>query len=112
MTQAYAIGATDELVMLALLRYGPLYGVQIANYVNDASDGERFINPGTLYPMLKKLQSDGLIKGYQEPGKPIKERAGRPRKYYDLTEEGRFSLVAAEQTRRQLLGGEFGWLSC
>jgi PadR family transcriptional regulator len=42
---------------------------------------------GTLYPMLARLQQDGLVNAEWEAPRP--DAAGRPpRKYYQLTAEG------------------------
>ena len=39
---------------------------------------------GTVYPILRKLKSDGLLTTYIQ-----EESGGPPRKYYSLTELGR-----------------------
>ncbi len=53
---------------------------------------------GTLYPMLARLQQEGLVRSEWEEQRP--DAAGRPpRKYYRLTAEGarvaRFELAQA-----------------
>ena len=113
MYQAQLIGATDELVLLTMLHHDrPLYGVEIGDFINEASDYKRFINPGTLYPMLKKLQKEELIISCEVDEEPAQERAGRTRKYYTITEKGRAALRKAENTRRRLVGHDYSWLSC
>lgn len=62
---------------------------------------------GTLYPMLARLQDDGLVASEWEPQSP--DAGGRPpRKYYRLTAEGariarlelaRASMEAPRSTR-------------
>ena len=42
------------------------------------------IADGTVYPILRKLKSDGLLTTYIQ-----EESGGPPRKYYSLTELGR-----------------------
>ena len=45
------------------------------------------LTSGTLYPMLARLQADGLVTSEWEP--PPQDASGRPpRKYYQLTGEG------------------------
>jgi PadR family transcriptional regulator PadR len=45
------------------------------------------LKSGTLYPMLARLQQDGLVNAEWEA--PRQDAAGRPpRKYYQLTAEG------------------------
>ncbi|AKI98587.1 Hypothetical protein AA314_00214 [Archangium gephyra] len=52
-----------------------------------------------MYPALKALEREGLLRSFD--GDPMPERGGRPRRYYELTGEGR--KVAREQ-RTALLG--------
>jgi DNA-binding PadR family transcriptional regulator len=45
------------------------------------------ISPGTLYPLLKRMERNGWLKCEVEPG-----GGPRARRYYDLTREGRAVL--------------------
>lgn len=96
------ISATEELVMLCLLKQH-CYGVQIVELIEKATEGERFINPGTLYPLLSNLQRRGLIQVANVDEQPSTERAGRPRKYYQLTQAGEDALKETIQVRKRLL---------
>ena len=58
----------------------------------------RFLE-GSVYPALRSLERDGLVRSYE--GDPIPERRGRPRRYYELTAEG---AEAARAQRQGLLG--------
>ena len=80
----------NEALILAALSAGPRHGYQLALDVA-ASSGDRFrFRHGTLYPILHKLEKDGLIAGtWSEEG-----RRGR-RKLYALTRRG--ETYAAEQ---------------
>ncbi len=42
---------------------------------------------GTIYPLMRRMQSDGLVETYL-----VESQSGPPRKYYRLTAEGRRSL--------------------
>jgi PadR family transcriptional regulator PadR len=44
---------------------------------------------GTIYPLMRRMQDDGLVSTYlvEAPGGP-------PRKYYRLTESGKATLIA------------------
>jgi len=62
---------------------------------------------GTLYPMLARLQEQGLVSSAWEP--PDTDGNGRPsRRYYWLTDEGiqamRLELAEADAARRQADG--------
>lgn len=69
-----------ELCVLALLGKRDCYGYEISEYLSSHID----IADGTVYPILRKLKSDGLLTTYLQ-----EESGGPPRKYYSLTELGR-----------------------
>ncbi len=66
---------------------GPLYGYQIAKVIEESSEGRPVIKLGTLYPVLRSLEENGLLKSEVEPS-----IAGPPRRYYQITEQGRKTL--------------------
>ncbi|WP_309896709.1 PadR family transcriptional regulator [Archangium sp.] len=69
------------------------FGLEIIQRVRERSNGKILLNEGSVYPALKALERDGLLRSYD--GEPLPERGGRPRRYYELTGEGR--RVATEQ---------------
>lgn len=71
-----------ELCVLSLLKSRDRYGYEISEYLSKQID----IADGTVYPILRKLKSDGLLTTYLQ-----EESGGPPRKYYSLTELGRES---------------------
>jgi PadR family transcriptional regulator PadR len=76
-------GTTDVLI-LAILSGGRAYGYQIAKEISVRTDGLLRLKEGSLYPMLHKLEAQGLIRGKWAPS----ER-GPARKYYRVTARGR-----------------------
>src|SRR6267154_4282834 len=76
-----------DLCVLAMLARKDGYAYDIASRLaEDIGMGE-----GTIYPLMRRMQSDGLVKTYLE-----ESSSGPPRKYYQLTKAGRAAL--AEQT--------------
>jgi len=69
-----------ELCVLSLLKQRDRYGYEISEYLSRHID----IADGTVYPILRKLKSDGLVDTYLQ-----EESGGPPRKYYSLTRLGR-----------------------
>ncbi|MCE5188929.1 MAG: PadR family transcriptional regulator [Eubacteriales bacterium] len=69
-----------ELCVLSLLDRRDRYGYEISEYLSGKID----IADGTVYPILRKLKSDGLVVTYLS-----EESGGPPRKYYSLTKTGR-----------------------
>lgn len=81
-----------ELCVLSLLREKDRYGYEISDCLSRRID----IADGTVYPILRKLKSDGLLTTYLQ-----EESGGPPRKYYSLTRLGRetFERDRAEYLR-------------
>ena len=50
-----------EGLVLAVLRQGPLHGYAIAAQLRERSGGMLEVAEGTLYPVLHKLEKEGLI---------------------------------------------------
>lgn len=78
---------TMSLVILAVLDQAeqPLYGYQIAKSMDRLDfDGEPFVKQGTLYPVLRSMEKNGLLSSEVEPS-----ITGPPRRYYCITDEGR-----------------------
>jgi len=96
-------GATS-LVLLAVLREEgrAMYGYELAKRL-DAADGGVPVRLGTLYPVLRSLERQGLLDSRLVPS-----AAGPARKYYRLTRAGRSSLVrwtAIWERTRDLVDG-------
>ena len=69
-----------ELCVLSLLHKRDCYGYEISDFLSQHID----IADGTVYPILRKLKSDGLLTTYLQEAS-----GGPPRKYYALTALGR-----------------------
>ena len=68
------------LCVLALLARDDSYAYEIASRLSDAIG----MGEGTIYPLMRRMQSDGLVETYL-----VESPSGPPRKYYKLTELGR-----------------------
>jgi PadR family transcriptional regulator, regulatory protein PadR len=87
----------NELLLLSVLRRGPLHGYQAALEIEQRSAGYFRFNHGTLYPILHRLEQEGLIAGvWTDP------EEGRARKEYALTRAGRSYLAELETVWREL----------
>jgi PadR family transcriptional regulator, regulatory protein PadR len=71
-----------ELAILASLWSGKLYGLEILRTLE--SDSQLLLSEGTVYPLLSRLKSMGLLQSEW-----VESDAGHPRKYYSLTAAGR-----------------------
>ena len=81
-----------KLCVLALLERRDWYGYEISDYLARNID----IPDGTVYPLLRKLEADGLLSTYLQ-----EESGGPPRKYYSLTELGKENLNAGREAYLQ-----------
>lgn len=78
-----------SLVLLSVLDNSkePMYGYQIAKLLDDYSGEASFMKQGALYPVLRQLESSGLLQSKVEPSV-----SGPPRRYYSITAEGKETL--------------------
>ena len=78
------------LVLLGILNHGtePMYGYRIAKLIELDGEDKPMIKQGALYPVLRSLESSGLLESEVEPSSVT----GPPRRYYKITDFGRKSL--------------------
>lgn len=74
-----------ELCVLSKLYNRDCYGYDISESISKHID----IADGTVYPILRKLKSDGLVTTYLSECS-----GGPPRKYYRLTDLGREQYIS------------------
>lgn len=87
-----------EMLVLKLICDNPTYGYELLLRLKEESGGLFQLKEGTLYPILYRLEDDGLITAKWSQGQ------GRmaPKKMYEATESG-----GEENLRRQILWKEF-----
>jgi len=78
-----------DMLVLKLLEKEPKYGYLIIQELKQSSNETFQLKDGTLYPILYRLEEDGLVVSEWSgaEGKQV------PRKYYSITEKGRTSIV-------------------
>jgi PadR family transcriptional regulator PadR len=69
-----------ELCALALLSRGESYAYELAKQLSEQIG----MGEGTIYPLMRRLQTDGLVDTYL-----VESSSGPPRKYYRLTKAGK-----------------------
>ncbi len=87
------VGASTGILILGVIARAPGYGYQIIKEINEEADGLFSWREGTIYPVLHKLEQEGLICSEWEIAD-----TGRRRKYYHITSMGREALA---ETSRQ-----------
>ena len=83
-------GDVLELAVLGLLHDSPMHGYELRKRLNAVLGAFRALSYGTLYPALKTLLADGLIREAGQVEGPAPALAGkRARIVYELTAEGK-----------------------
>lgn len=80
------VAASARPLVLSILSDGESYGYAIIQEVARRSGGKMEWTEGMLYPVLHRLEREGLIESRWDEGE------GRKRKYYRLKREGRTAL--------------------
>src|SRR5437588_3541260 len=86
-----------ELCVMATLREGEAYGYQIVERLGRVAG--LAITESTVYPLLARLERDGLLRVRTAPSP-----AGPPRRYYRLTDAGRRRLQEMARHWQQIQG--------
>jgi len=86
-----------DLIVLAMLAGGDLYGYDLARRIKTQTDGAYSLKEGTLYLVFKRLEKAGLVAGYWGDG-----QVGARRKYYRLQPRGQDHLASLTQQWRLL----------
>jgi len=90
-------GQLDGL-LLAILQRGPLHGYAIASELRDRSGGALEVPEGTLYPVLHRLEKDGLVRSHWE------KVGGRRRRVYAASPTSQNALRERVQSWQRLSG--------
>jgi DNA-binding PadR family transcriptional regulator len=86
------VAASATPLVLAILAEGDSYGYAIIRRVAELSGGHLQWTDGMLYPVLHRLERQGLV-----TAKWRASESGRRRKYYHITRAGQAQLVAQRQ---------------
>ncbi len=90
-----------ELCVLALLSQQDSYAYEIASRLSDSIG----MGEGTIYPLMRRLQNDGLVETYL-----VESSSGPSRKYYRLTDAGRSSFSSQKAAWASFAGAVQGIL--
>jgi PadR family transcriptional regulator PadR len=86
------VAASAKPIILALLMSGENYGYKILKRVSQVSGGKLDWSEALLYPVLHRLEKDGLVVAQWK----ISDN-NRLRKYYRLTQAGQKELLAEKE---------------
>jgi PadR family transcriptional regulator, regulatory protein PadR len=81
------VQGTLDMLILKTLVLEPMHGYGIGVRIEQISKGVFQVNAGSLFPALRRLERDGLVKGEWRA-----TENNRRAKYYSLTARGRVTL--------------------
>ncbi|MBR3840101.1 MAG: PadR family transcriptional regulator [Erysipelotrichales bacterium] len=76
------MSGSSQLLVLSVLKEKPCYGYELIKTLKNQSNNVFDMQEGTLYPILHKLENEGLVCSSKQ------EVAGRTRKVYSVTDKG------------------------
>lgn len=82
-TDKTLLSGSTAMLLLKLLTEKDMYGYEMIENLREKSNNVFELKAGTLYPLLHSLEQKGCLTSYEE------EAAGKVRKYYSITKEGR-----------------------
>jgi PadR family transcriptional regulator PadR len=83
------MAASTRPIILTILHRQEDYGYNIIQKVREISGGSLAWTDGMLYPVLQRMEMDGLIVSRWKTAPDC-----RPRRYYQITEAGRLERTA------------------
>lgn len=95
----YQLGEFEEIVILTIaVLHTEAYGVAIKKEIE--SRLARKVSMGAMHTALVRLEDKGYLKSYD--GESTEERAGRPRRYFQITALGKKAMQYSKDTRNEL----------
>ena len=95
----YYLGEFEEIVLLTIgILNKDAYGVSIKNEIESRLD--RDVSMGGMHTALMRLEEKGYIRSSN--GEATEERAGRPRRYFEITALGKKAITYSKNSRDKL----------
>lgn len=88
------VSGSMSMLILKLLSEKDMYGYEMIDTLRKRSENVFELKAGTLYPLLHSLEDKNYLACYEQ------EAAGKVRKYYQLTKDGR-KFLEKKQTEWQ-----------
>jgi len=82
-----------DFVILLCIEDETFYGYELMRRIKDIAKID--VAEGTIYPLLNRLAKEGLV-----TSKWVEKESGMPRKYYQITTQGRQTLAGMKQSWR------------
>lgn len=76
-----------DMLLLSVLHDAPAHGYAVVERMAEISDGTFALGEGTIYPALRRLEKNGLLRSSWTTAK------GRRRRIYQVTKKGEHALA-------------------
>ena len=97
--KSYQLGEFEEIVILTVgILNNAAYSVAIKDEIEARLS--RSVSMGALHTALRRLEDKGYLKSYA--GEVTEDRAGRPRRYFEITAMGKKAMQYVKATRDEL----------
>lgn len=95
----FQLGEFEEIVILTV---GILNNAAFSVAIKDEIESRltRTVSMGALHTALNRMEDKGYLKSHS--GEATQERAGRPRRYFEITALGKKAIQCAKETRDEL----------
>lgn len=90
-------GCLEPIILQLLKDNGRMYGYQMTQKARELTKGHLDITEGALYPLLHRLEEDGILEA------EIESAGNRMRKYYSLTKAGKKQSVQSSNELQSFL---------
>jgi len=95
----YQLGEFEEIVVLTIgILNNEAYSVSIKDEIEARLS--RTVSMGALHTALRRLEDKGYLRSYA--GESTEERAGRPKRYFEITAMGKKAMLYAKNMRDEL----------
>ena len=81
------VAASSTSIILSILAKSESYGYEIIQKLRSVSGGRIEWSEGMLYPLLHRMEKEGMIKSEWRS-----TESGRKRKYYRINKQGKMAL--------------------
>lgn len=95
----HLLSRAEEIILMAIVNLkDDAYGIAVREYVTKVTGFKWSI--GAVYAPLRRLEAKGYVTTYK--GEPVKERGGRSKVYYQVTQKGKEALLKLKKINKNI----------
>lgn len=93
-------GRVLKYLVLEACEKGPTYGYEIVSRIEDITDGYWSPSYGTIYPLIQRLEEEGLVRSLSDEEAENEGLETGDRKYFAITDQGSQKLEEASKEKK------------